>query len=388
MNASLKTGLIHGGLFLLTLVTTTMAGIALTGWTSSSGDFSFEGLRGGLTYSISFLFILTTHEFGHYFTAIYYRVKTSLPYYIPLPPGFLLGTMGAVIRIKDVIRSKQEHFDIGIAGPIAGFVAAMGILWYAFTHLPPPEYIYQIHPEYAKYGLNYAAYVYQPGVMKGADFVVGKNLIFQFFERYVADPTRMPNPHEIMHYPLLFAGFFSLVFTSLNLLPVGQLDGGHVLYGLLGYKGHKRVATVVYALLLLFAGWGFVNAANENEWYWRIPGALFFLFIAFSGLKKSWQETLIYALIIFILQSALPIIFPSVQGYPGWAFFLLIISRFVGIEHPQAYIEEPLTTGRIWLGWLALLIFILCFTPAPLDIIDSTAAPLHDASLIFHPSNT
>jgi len=132
-------------------------------------DYSWTDFASGLPYSLSFLFILTVHEFGHYFTAIHYRVKTSLPYYIPLPPlTFLFGTLGAVIRIKSLIPSRQQNFDIGIAGPLAGFIAALGILFYGFLTLPEPEYIFQFHPEYAKFGLDYANHVYngaflQPG---------------------------------------------------------------------------------------------------------------------------------------------------------------------------------------------------------------------------------
>ena len=104
----------------------------------------------------------------------------------------------------------------------------MVILFYGFTHLPEPEYIFQIHPEYEQYGLRYADYVYENQQESIIDITIGKNLLFLFFENFVADPARVPNPHEIMHYPFIFAGFLSLVFTFLNLLPIGQLDGGHV----------------------------------------------------------------------------------------------------------------------------------------------------------------
>src|SRR6185436_15295388 len=120
-----------------------------------------------------------------------------------------------------------QIFDIGIAGPLAGFVVAFAILWYGFATLPPPEYIFQFHPSYEQYGLDYANFVYRPEFMPEGtvDLVMGKNLLFMFFEKFVADPTRVPNPHEIMHYPYLLAGFWALVFTGINLLPIGQLDG-------------------------------------------------------------------------------------------------------------------------------------------------------------------
>jgi hypothetical protein len=161
MKSNLKSYLIHSVLFIVTFITTTLAGAE---WAYSKSIFgvnevfnsaySWQDFYNGLPYSICFLTILTAHEFGHYFTAIYYRVKTTLPYYIPLPPiGLMFGTLGALIRIKSPIRSTQQNFDIGIAGPLAGFVVSIGFLLYGFTHLPPPEYIFQFHPEYEQFGL-------------------------------------------------------------------------------------------------------------------------------------------------------------------------------------------------------------------------------------------
>ena len=146
--------------------------------------------------------------------------------------------MGALIRLREKIYSKKQNFDIGLAGPLAGFVTALMILFYGFTHLPEPEYIFQIHPEYEQYGLSYADHVYENQKESIIDISIGKNLLFLFFENFVADPARVPNPHEIMHYPFIFAGFLSLVFTFLNLLPIGQLDGGHVS---MGYSASKSI---------------------------------------------------------------------------------------------------------------------------------------------------
>src|SRR5690606_12811327 len=113
----------------------------------------------GLYFSGPFLGILTVHEFGHYIAAQLHRVKVTLPYYIPLWFGFIampsIGTGGACIRIKEFVTSRNKYFDIGIAGPLAGFVVALGVLFYGFTHLPPPEHIFTIHPEYEQFGENY-----------------------------------------------------------------------------------------------------------------------------------------------------------------------------------------------------------------------------------------
>lgn len=355
-------------LFAATFVTTTLAGAEWTfGKSVFMPDFGWPEFAMGLPFSLSFIGILTVHEFGHYFMARYHGIKSSLPYYIPLPPFPLsIGTMGAIIRLRQRVPSNIQNFDIGIAGPLAGFVLAIGILFYGFTHLPEPSYIYQIHPEYETYGENFAEQAYLPkeGVI---DIVVGKNLLFMFFEKFVADPERMPNPHELMHYPLLFAGFLALVFTSLNLLPIGQLDGGHVLYGLVGYKRHKQIASFIFIAFLLYAGFGLLRPSDPIEdLVIYIPMYIFFLYICFQGLKLERRDAIMYAFIVFAVQFALAWMFPAVKGYSGWLLFAFMLGRFLGIDHPPCLIEVPLDPARRWLGWLAVVIFILSFTPAPL----------------------
>ena len=134
MQSKFRTALIHGGLFIVTFVTTTLAGAEwVYGRSVLAPDFTWIDFQNGLWYSVPFLLILTVHEFGHYFTAIYHRVRTTLPFYIPfyfpwIP--FLLGTMGAVIRIKSRIISNKQHFDIGLAGPLAGLMVAVAVLIY------------------------------------------------------------------------------------------------------------------------------------------------------------------------------------------------------------------------------------------------------------------
>ncbi len=300
-----KTNLIHLALFIVTFITTTLAGAE---WTHGKSliigrhipylnpNYTLNDFWSGLPYSICFLLILTAHEFGHYFVARYYKVRVTLPYFIPLPPiPLMFGTMGALIRLKSPVRTMQQNFDIGIAGPLAGFAVAIGFLWYGFSHLPPPEYVFQFHPGYEPFGLDYASQVYRSENMPNGtlDVLIGKNLLFLFFEKVVADPARMPNVHEIMHYPFLFAGFLSLVFTSMNLLPVGQLDGGHVLYGLIGFKKHRIVATVIFICFLFYAGIGFISPFQPwDELAYQIPLYVGFLFLSLQGLRLSVQNTL------------------------------------------------------------------------------------------------
>ena len=275
--------------------------------------------------------------------------------------------MGALIRLKSRVHSKKQNFDIGISGPLAGFVMAVLVLGYGFSHLPPAEYIFQIHPEYEQYGLDYADHVYQQQE-NIIDITIGKNMLFVFFEKFVADPARVPNVHEIMHYPVLFAGFLSLVFTFLNLLPIGQLDGGHVVYGLFGFKTHKIIATTIFMALIFYAGLGFVKPTDPpNELLKWVPLYTLMLYVAFSGLKLPRRDTLMYALVMFAAQFLLSWLMPGITGYPGWLLFGFVIGRFIGIEHPPSEIEEPLDLTRKVLGWTALIIFVICFTPSPIN---------------------
>ncbi len=384
MSPKVKSALIHSSLFIITFITTTMAGAEWSfgksiiigneeGEAMLNSAYGWSDFATGLPYSICFLAILTCHEFGHYFMALYHRVRTTLPYYIPIPPIlFSLGTLGALIRIKSHIRSAKENFDIGLAGPLAGFVVALAFLIYGFVTLPPAEYVFQFHPEYEQYGSNYAEYAYQPEhLTKGiVDVVIGKNLIYSLLETMFADPSRKPNVHEIMHYPFLFAGFLSLVFTCINLLPIGQLDGGHVLYGLVGYKWHKIIATSIFLAFVFYAGLGVVNPHQPiDELILQIPFYLFFLYVAFRSLFEAQRDRLLYALAMFTVQYVIVWIFPTLHGYSGWLVFAFVIGAFIGVRHPPSEIEEPLDIKRQILGWLALLIFVLCFTPEPINMI-------------------
>lgn len=371
MTKDTRTILIQILLFIITFVTTTIAGAEWSYGKSVYVEFTWNDFVSGMQFSIPFLLILSVHEFGHYFTAVHHKVKSSLPYYIPFPPFPLsIGTMGAIIRLRSRVPSTKINFDIGIAGPLAGFVMAMLVLWYGFVTLPPPESIFQLHPEYEQYGLNYAEHVYHPkeGVV---DVTIGKNLLFLFFETFVADPARVPNVHEIMHNPYLFAGFLALVFTSLNLLPIGQLDGGHVLYGLVGFKTHRMVASIFFVAFMFYAGLGleFIHPSKPlSELQWAIPLYGFFLYFCFRGLGLPQRDTIMYTLIVFAAQFSLTVLYPTIKGYSGWLLFGFLIGRFLGIQHPPTEIEEPLDENRKILGWIAIMIFILCFTPNPIEL--------------------
>ncbi|QCR23167.1 site-2 protease family protein [Pontibacter sp. SGAir0037] len=418
---------LHLLLFCLTLLTTTIAGaewqfgkiffLSPQGF-NMGGTISWPELTAGLYFSLPFLGVLTVHEFGHYFTAKYYRTRVTLPYYIPLWFGFTstIGTMGAFIRIKGRISSRRQFFDIGVAGPLAGFVVAIPLLFYAFTHLPAPEHIFTVHPEYRQFGLDYAQHVYREA---DVNLALGKNLLFIFFERFVAtDPALVPNKYEVMHYPYLFAGYLSLFFTALNLLPIGQLDGGHVLYGLLGYKRFNQLSPIFFVCFITYAGLGIISPYSTPLWseelliifvpfiFWAfnkllgekryafaaslmmlmLQYSLAFTFPKAEGYIWLWPIYLLY--LVFVLEPAVPRIryalylagivlvvqvlvslaFPNADGYSGWLVFGLLLSRVMGIFHPSCPDEAPLTPARKALGIIAFVIFILCFSPSPFII--------------------
>ncbi|MCA6074887.1 site-2 protease family protein [Fulvivirga sedimenti] len=355
-------------LFLTTFVTVTLSGeYWMRGKLPGFTEFTWKDFQEGLLFTLPFLGFLTVHEFGHYFTARKHNVDTTLPYYIPLPPFFLVGTLGAIIRIREKIQSKKKYFDIGIAGPLAGFVIAVLSLAYGFTHLPDQSYLYEIHPEYAESGIQEGA------AMADSDSVInlaiGKNLLYLAMEKTLPGTDDfIPPANEIIHYPFLFAGFLALFFTALNLLPIGQLDGGHVLYGLIGWKPHSYVARIIFSAFLFYAGLGLFTPNDTQEELLWAPLYVGFLYYVLRSFKKPPQTTLMYALIMFTAQFLIPMIYPELVGYSGWLLFAFMISRLIGIEHPRATDEEPLNRTRQILGWIALLIFVISFSPAPFII--------------------
>lgn len=322
---------LHLLLFIVTLFCTTWAGTIWLGRSLVIDTLPgfIISLKDGIPYSFSLIAFLTVHEFGHFFATVHHRIRATLPYYIPLPPlPFLMsiGTMGAVIRIKEQITSRKALFDTGASGPLAGFAVAFGLLLYGFLNLPPAGYIYTIHPEYIAAGGIPAP---GPGTL-----FLGKNLLYMLLETVIA-PKGLPPMTEMYHYPFLFTGWLGCFVTALNLLPVGQLDGGHVIYAMFGRRGHEKIARV------------------------------FLLFITMLGMPS-------------FIDGFLPLILPASSfqvpeimlrwSWSGWILWAFILSRFIGTKHPRAGNDLPLSNGRMAAGWLCIAIFILTFTPVPFGI--------------------
>ncbi len=356
----------HGVLFILTLIATTLAGSEWLYGKSLMGDeetmITWEYFWKSTAFSFSFIGILFVHEMGHLIYSIKNKVKCSLPYFIPAWFGFLgvisIGTLGAVIRMKSLVNSRRKFFDIGIAGPLAGFVLAFFVLSYGFINLPEASYIYEIHPEYADpdfegYGDDHIG------------FELGNNLLFWLMTETLADPERMPVMSEVIHYPFLFAGYLALFFTALNLLPIGQLDGGHVVFGLFPRR-HKEISLAAFILFISYAGIGIISPfMDSNDLLIRIPLYLGFLYICLHKSGLTVQNKITIALSIAAVQYAIVFFRPELEGYQGWLFFAFLIGRIMGTKHPEVTGFKELDKKRKVLGWIALVIFILCFSPKP-----------------------
>lgn len=328
---------VHLLLFFLTLVTTTYAGIGFLVPVESAAmpwEIFLENIPEGLSFSLLLLLFLSAHEFGHYFAARYYKVDVTLPYYIPMP-FFFFGTMGAVIRIRSQVPSRKAIFDIGVAGPIAGFVVAFIFLVIGMAAGPDPNHLYAIHPDYR-------GMVSLPD--EGIHF--GGFLLFDLLKLIIVpEGSFFPGMNEIYHYPLLAVGWFGMFVTALNMLPVGQLDGGHVLYGMFGDRQAKISRWVVRALLLIGIGGG--------------------LGMVLEGLRIGWTGGM-YDILNGTLRGPLEWIDAHasflLRGWPGWLFWSLIIRLLMRVEHPPVPDRTPLDRRRMVVGWSALALFVLTFS--------------------------
>jgi membrane-associated protease RseP (regulator of RpoE activity) len=314
---------LHIGLFILTVITTIFAGVQ---WTTGimEGPYEFTMLKSGLLYSAAIIFIIACHEFGHYFAARYHKVDATLPFFIPFPPipMFLnFGTMSAVIKTRSPIPSKKAMFDIGIAGPLSGFAACLIVLITGFLTLPGVNYLLAIHPDFFSpdYGKN------------GIELFFGNTLLFSSLKSiFISKAQFFPPMSEIYHYPLLCVGWFGMFITAMNMLPVGQLDGGHISYTMFGEKKN-------YNLALISVGFLFVSGFL----------ALLHLIMLYFGVE-------------------LPAITKYLEmGWLGWLIWGLILTFVIKLKHPPIYDDSKLNSFRMFLGYLSYFILIISFSPVP-----------------------
>lgn len=331
----------------------------------------------GLRYAIPLVGFLTVHEFGHYFAARYHDVRTSLPYYIPFPFNGI-GNFGAVISIRQRIPSTRALFDIGVAGPLAGFVVALGALIYGFSTLPPPEYLLDLpaHEALKEHIRQYGTFPdAPPATGEGtAIIVVGQTPLYWLLSQVFAN---VPPMYEMYHYPVLFAGWLGLFFTALNLLPVGQLDGGHVLYALLGDKWHRRFAQAFVFVLLFSGGVGFMAETRQalyevGPWVgrssWIILAAIYYGYL-YKIFGSTSRRTLLGLCGLLGGVAAMIALGVSGVGWTGWLVWSLLIIFLVRVKHPPVMRPQSLTPTRRVLGYAAIAIFILCFSLQPLSTL-------------------
>jgi membrane-associated protease RseP (regulator of RpoE activity) len=306
----------HSILFLLTCVTTTFAGIviaspdinvrepALSGLLSYvfyvpdyylrivGGLLSFAIahpviLSQGLAFSVSLLTILTAHEMGHYLACRYYGVDATLPFFIPAPPLFLAGTFGAFIKMKSPIPSRRALFDIGLAGPLAGFlmlipIALVGILTLQLG----------------------------PAPVEGNAIIFNDPLLFQIFAKVIGRDlvNAVPNPYYM-------AAWIGLLVTSLNLMPVGQLDGGHGTFAAFGPGAHKLLGRLAFITMVAMALLGYL-----------------------------WHSS------------------------PSGFLYAILLGVMLRVKHPAPVELESLGRGRMIIGILTLIVFALSFVPFPITL--------------------
>jgi len=285
---------LHIGLLLATVVTTSLVGSRMQQnfqanlpplgveelWDAFVNGWNQPlALIGGLPFSLTLLIILLAHEFGHFLTCVHYGLDASLPYFLPAP--VLTGTFGAFIRIRSPIYYKRTLFDVAVGGPLAGFVFLLPAL---------------------AIGLAYSKVI--PGIADQGSFRYGVPALLWLLEKLVF--PGVPSSDIYLH-PVARAAWIGLLATAWNLLPIGQLDGGHVVYSLAG-RWHKKLT-------------------------WIFLGALVVLGIRF------WHGWLVWAVLLY----------------------------FLGRRHPTIVDSGSIGSGRKKLAWLTLLIFLACFTPAPLE---------------------
>lgn len=243
--------------------------------------FATATLIQGVLYAISIMVILLAHELGHYFTCKKYGVKATFPIFIPMPN--ILGTMGAVIAIKSPIPHRRALFDIGISGPLVGLVFAFPAIVLGLT-------------------LSEVQFVPKDGM----SLFLGEPLAFQWLAHLIHGP--LPQGQDILLHPIAFAGWAALFVTSINLLPVGQLDGGHIVHAILGRNA-------------------------------------------------KWVSWFVIAALIYL----------GHQYHPMWYIFTVIILLFV-FRHPDPIDPvAPINRKRLLLGLFTYLLMILCFTPIPFE---------------------
>ena len=306
----------HVTLLLLTFVTTAFAGIVIAAPGVNPPAPALSGLLGyllyipeyygrivgeyiwltaahpgylisGLAFATSLLTILMAHEMGHYLACRYYGVRATLPFFIPAPPLFLAGTFGAFIKMKSPIPSRRALFDIGLAGPLAGFVALLPIALGGLLRLQPA-----------------------PPPIEGTVVIFNDPLLLQIIAKLIGASLVDVQPNS-----LYMAAWIGLLVTSLNLMPVGQLDGGHGTFAVFGQRAHRLIGRLVFVTVAVMSVLGFI-----------------------------WH------------------------GSPSGFLYTVLLAVMLKVRHPAPEQMEPMGRGRIVVAIITLIVFALSFLPFPITI--------------------
>ena len=381
---------LHLLLFVATLASTAYTGTAVfvgrdLAWAEGPllfGSVSVPFIRDAVVFSFGLLGFLTVHEFGHYVAARVHRIGASLPYYIPTPL-IGIGTLGALIRIRQPIPDRTKLFDIGASGPLAGFLVALALLVVAMSTLPPPEFMLGVsgHEPLHRYIAENGAFPTEalPGP-DGNRLTVGMTPLYWVLSQVYPN---VPPMHEMYHYPLLFAAWLGLFFTALNLLPVGQLDGGHILYALMGRSWHGKLARVFIFLMACSTSIGMAEGGPEFiaaflpvlDSFPVVPPLIFWFLL--GGLMAMILRRLYPKSLVRVLSGTVALVFLGALarevgplltqfGYGGWLLWCFLLVYFIKVDHPCVEDREPLTRTRKVLGIVSLAIFLLCFSIRPL----------------------
>ncbi|MEP6742593.1 MAG: site-2 protease family protein [bacterium] len=306
----------HSALFLITFLTTTFAGIVIAApeldvpepalssalsyvlyipeyylqIVSSLLLFAFlhpHIFAAAISFSLTLLAILTAHEMGHYLACRYYGVGATLPFFIPAPPLFLAGTFGAFIKMKSPIPSRRALFDIGLAGPLAGFFMLLPVAIAGILTLQPA-----------------------PTVVAGSTIVFNDPLLFRIFAKASGANLTNAAPN-----PFYMAAWIGLLVTSLNLMPVGQLDGGHGTFSLWGQRAHKLTGRIAFVAMASMAVLGFI-----------------------------WHHS------------------------PSGFLYTVLLAVMLRVKHPAPEQMESLGSARIVVAIITLIVFALSFVPFPITL--------------------
>lgn len=265
-------------LFLLTVISTTAAGALQQEVSLAALLKDWTLITRGIPFSFTLLAILIAHEMSHYFVSRYHGVRVTLPFFIPAPS--VIGTFGAFIRIKSPMEDRRVLLDIGLSGPLGGAIVAIPVLYI---------------------GLKMSTIQI---MLKPTGVELGSSILLDQMVRFTLG--KLPDYYQVVLHPVAFAGWIGILVTSLNLIPVGQLDGGHIAYAILGEKSKKLAIGCFIALIIL-----------------------------------------------------------GLVGWPGW-FIWAGLLYVMGWQHPPPLNPTiPLDTKRKWLGVLSLLLFVVTFTPTP-----------------------